>query len=78
MEQAAHNLKYNQKVFVTPPWEEIYCNDSERKQTFDEAALTYNHIVEAYAYSKYGYELIEIPKTDVKNRVEFILQHVNK
>lgn len=58
-------------VFVTPPWEEIYCQDEERKQSFEEAIETYNHIVSSY--HDYGYETIDLPKTPIENRVKFIL-----
>lgn len=74
LQQAIKAMPCNKKVFIIPPWEEIYCNDAERKQTFDEAVEVYRHIAEVY--SEYGFELIEVPKTDVESRVRFIVDHV--
>ena len=34
LKKAAHEYRYNPKVFLFPPWEEIYTNDTERKQDF--------------------------------------------
>ena len=68
-------LEYCRKVFIFPPWEEIYKNDAERKQDFNEAVATYNEMVSAY--KKFGYELIEVPKVSVKERAQFILSKMS-
>ncbi|WP_284449848.1 AAA family ATPase [Spongiibacter tropicus] len=70
--KSCHELAYNRNVFIFPPWELIYENDAERKQDFNEAVATYDEMVRAYEY--FGYELIEVPKASVEERVEFILQ----
>jgi predicted ATPase len=64
-------LDYCRKVFIFPPWEEIYENDAERKQDFNEAVATYDVMVSAY--TKFGYDLIEVPKASVKERAQFIV-----
>ncbi|CAM4330711.1 AAA family ATPase [Pseudoalteromonas ostreae] len=64
-------LGYCRKVFIFPPWEEIYENDAERKQDFDEALATYHEMMNAY--TKFGYDLIEVPKASIKERVQFIV-----
>lgn len=74
LEKAARTLKYNKKVFIAPPWEEIYCNDKERKQSFEEAVDTYRHMADVYR--EYGYELLELPKSSVADRLEFIFKHI--
>ena len=66
---------YNSKVFITPPWEEIYKHDTERRQTFDEAIETYRMMTKIY--SALGYELIELPKTPVRQRMVFVLENIN-
>lgn len=71
--KAVDTLKYNKTVFIAPPWEEIYCNDVERKQTFNEAIATYENI--SQAYKDYGYELVELPKVKVAERVKFIKEN---
>lgn len=35
---------YAQKVFILPPWKEIYELDNERKQTWEEAVYTFDKI----------------------------------
>jgi len=66
-----HELEYSKKVFIFPPWRSIYINDQERKQEFCEAVATFDEMVKAY--KKFGYELVEVPKCSVSERVEFIL-----
>lgn len=75
MDSIGKNSLYNQKVFILPPWEEIYHTDSERKQTWEEAVLTFTKMKETYL--NYGYEIIEVPKDTVENRVSFILNTIN-
>lgn len=66
---------YNNKVFIAPPWKEIYLHDTERKQLWGEAVETYHHIENAY--KELGYQLIEIPKGTVNERVDFILEQLS-
>ncbi|PSV95106.1 ATP-binding protein [Photobacterium angustum] len=68
-------LDYYRKVFIFPPWEEIYENDAERKQDFNEAVATYHKMVNAY--KKFSYDLIEIPKVSVKERAQFIISKLS-
>lgn len=65
---------YNNTVFLAPPWQEIYQHDTERKQTWEEAIETYNCVKNAY--DELGYNLIEIPKSTVTERVSFILDQL--
>lgn len=71
VEKAAKIFHYNRRVFIAPPWPEIFEQDSERKQTLDEAQRTYEEMVETYA--GYGYELVELPRLPVEERVRFML-----
>jgi predicted ATPase len=72
--KAAQTFRYHRRVFIAPPWREIFQPDHERKQDFDGAVRTYQSMVEAY--TEYGYELVEIPRVSVKERVEFILDGI--
>ena len=71
MVKAAELFRYNRRVFIAPPWPEIFAQDGERKQTFDEAARTYASMVSTY--SGFGYELVELPRAPVDARLAFIL-----
>jgi len=59
---------------VTPPWKEIFTNDPERPYSFDFAIEDYRSNVAAYR--ECGYELIELPKVPVSERVDFILREL--
>jgi predicted ATPase len=72
--KAAQTFRYHRRVFIAPPWREIFRVDHERKQDFDEAMRTYHSMVETY--SEYGYELVEILRASLEERVEFILDAI--
>ncbi len=69
--EAAAQYRTNTLVFLAPPWREIYRQDAERKQDWDEAVRTFERIREAY--DEVGYMTVEIPKDTVARRVSFIL-----
>jgi predicted ATPase len=71
--QACLDKKYT-KIFILPPWEEIYESDSARYENFNQAKTIYEHL--ALTYIKYGYELIEVPKDSIDNRILFILDQI--
>lgn len=64
------------KVFVLPPWEEIYESDEARYENYEQAKLIFEHLKETY--QKYGYNLIEVPKGTVTERIEFIFSELQK
>lgn len=71
--KACDTYKYS-KVFILPPWQEIYKSDNERYESFEQSNLIYNHLVETY--KKFGYNLIHVPKDTVENRVKFIYSYL--
>ncbi|MCJ7935712.1 MAG: AAA family ATPase [Chryseobacterium sp.] len=76
MQTIARELAYHRNVFILPFWKEIYENDAERKQSPEEAVHTFNCIKETYL--EYGYNVIEIPKGTVAERICFILGKINE
>jgi predicted ATPase len=70
----AQIYRYNQKVFLAPPWQQIYSTDAEHKQTFEEALVSFRRNKEVY--TEYGYDLVEIPVGTVETRVDFILASI--
>ncbi|WP_035667743.1 AAA family ATPase [Flavobacterium sp. 83] len=72
---ACKEYKYT-KIFILPPWEEIYTSDTERYENFEQAKNIDKHL--AATYQNYGYELIEVPKDSVANRILFILDKISK
>ncbi|MGL4291614.1 MAG: AAA family ATPase [Phreatobacter sp.] len=71
MAVAARMLRYNLRVFIAPPWPEIYRTDGERRQDLDEAERTYTAMVRTYR--QYGYDLVELPRAPVQARVGFVI-----
>lgn len=67
-------LRYYPIIFMAPPWKEIFCKDDERKHSFEDATSEYERLMSTYP--KYGYHLMELPKIDVKGRIEFILSNI--
>ncbi len=72
---ACRHNKYT-KIFLLPPWQEIYVSDNERYENYEQAREIYKHLVETY--QKYEYDLIEVPKDTVDNRILFILDLLSK
>ncbi|PRZ28234.1 AAA family ATPase [Flavobacterium granuli] len=64
------------KIFILPSWEEIYVSDEARYENYEQAKLIQNHLVETY--QGYGYDLIEVPKDTLDNRILFILDKISK
>jgi predicted ATPase len=71
--EAVRTRRYNRRVFVFPPWREIYRTDAERKQDWTEAERTFGVIMDALAMHKY--EPLVVPKADAKARAAFVLEH---
>jgi len=67
---AAKRYRYADTVFLLPPWQEIYVQDSERWQTFEEATVLDEHIRSAYHHA--GYNIVELPRSTILERTRFI------
>ncbi|WP_319937523.1 AAA family ATPase [Sphingomonas cannabina] len=70
IDAAAHEVRYNARVFIAPFWAEIYAHDAERKQSPELAEATQAAMVETYR--SYGYVLVELPRVGVAERVAFV------
>ena len=68
--------RYCPVVLMTPPWPEIYENDGERQKDFSEALREYEALVGAY--TRFGYQPLFIPKTDVQERVSFVTETLER
>ena len=71
---AAQKFRYNSTVFIAPPWREIFSQDQERKQDFNEAIRTYDSL--AATYKALNYKLVEIPRVPIEHRASFIVEHL--
>ncbi len=71
MKDAAEKRRYNRLVFIAPHWPEIYTQDEERKQDNAEAARTFAAMNSFYR--ELGYEVCELPRAGVAERVRFVM-----
>ena len=62
--------KYN-KVFMLRPWKEIYTQDNERYESFEQAIELDKFLRKTY--EDLDYSIIDIPFDTVENRCDFIL-----
>jgi predicted ATPase len=74
LNEICQNYRYD-KVFYFPLWEEIYTQDIVRIETIEEARKQDTLIRNGYL--SVGYELIDVPKSSIDERVEFILENIN-
>lgn len=75
LETAAKTFRYHRMVFIAPYWEAIFEQDAERKQDQEEAKATGRVMADIYAH--FGYQLVELPRVSVEERVAFVLDHLN-
>lgn len=75
VETAGKAYRYNRTVFIAPYWEAVFAQDDERKQDRIEAEATARVMADTYA--RFGYQLFELPKASVEERVAFVMNHIN-
>lgn len=73
MQEDCQNHVYD-KVFVFPPWQAIFLQDTERAESFEEAEKLHHALVETYEL--FGMNCIEVPKDSIQNRWQFILDRL--
>lgn len=69
--KATELFRYAPRVFIAPPWREIFAADAERRQDFAEAEATHAAMIETYA--GLGYELVPLPLAPIAERTRFVL-----
>lgn len=65
------SMRFCPLVFMVPPWPDIYCQDEERKHSLTEAMVEHERLMAFYP--QYGYQVVEVPKASVAERIDFIL-----
>jgi predicted ATPase len=71
---ALQHYRYARRVFMTPPWPELFSTDAERQHSFAAAEAEYFGLLESYAAS--GYEVVLIPKGTPAERADFVEQQL--
>ena len=72
--EAARRHRYNDLVFVLPPWPEIYTTDLDRRMTFDQSAAFGRRVLEIY--EELGYTVVDVPRAIPAERAAFIVDHI--
>lgn len=67
--------RYDQTVFLTPPWPEIYVVDDGRQHDMDEAVAEYDRLLTAYR--ELGYETAILPKCSVEERADYVIRRLS-
>ncbi|RAJ17062.1 AAA family ATPase [Olleya aquimaris] len=61
-------------VFILAPWQEIYKSDVVRYESFEQAKLIHQHLLNTY--KKYDYNLQDVPFGSIETRAQHILDVV--
>ena len=69
--EAIRSRRYNRRVFVFPPWREIYATDTERREDWSKMEGVFDDILRTLP--GLGYEPIIVPQATVAERAEFVL-----
>ncbi len=68
-------LRYHRRIFMTPPWPQIYTRDEARRHDLSDAEAEYARLLRDYA--ALGHQVVLLPKLDVMARVDFVLQSLD-
>lgn len=71
LREAVRTRRYNARVFIFPPWREIYAADAERRQDWPEAEATFDLI--CAMLDETGYTPVVVPKGSVEERAAFVM-----
>ncbi len=66
------NFPYYPTALILPPWREIYHNDAQRDQTYDDSIRIFGAI--CHWYVDCGYSIVEVPKMSIDDRCDFVRQ----
>lgn len=66
--------RFNNTVFIAPPWKEIYLTDTERDQSFEESIDIYERLKQWYG--EHHYDIVILPKDTIENRLKFLLSQI--
>ncbi|WP_096176517.1 AAA family ATPase [Cohaesibacter sp. ES.047] len=67
---------YAKRVFIVPPWQELFVGDDERRHDFD--AAVQEHLRITRTLEKLGYTLHVLPKVSVTERAELVLTKLDQ
>src|SRR3989344_4023737 len=71
LDTIAQSHRYHSRIFLAPPWPEIYVQDEERRHSMDEARAEFERLQRTYP--ALGYAVSRLPKIRVAHRADFVL-----
>jgi predicted ATPase len=71
---ALQRHRFHHRVFLAPPWPEIWVAYTERRHGFDAAVAEYRRLIEVYP--ALGYEVTILPRTSVSERADFVMSRL--
>jgi predicted ATPase len=72
LEKLGTSTCFHRRVFLAPPWLEIFGQDAERRHSLADAIAEYERL--SALYPKLGYETVVLPKVDVATRADYVLR----
>jgi predicted ATPase len=73
--KAAEACRYDNPIFMVPPWESIFVEDAERQHSFSDAVVEYEALLKTFM--ELGYMIVVIPQMAINNRINFILEELD-
>lgn len=73
-DNASWLFRYNTRIFIAPPWKEIYRTDEERKASYS-LACAFDKDLQVI-YKRLGYTLVNIPCATVEERADFVVDRL--
>lgn len=66
--------RYERVVFIAPPWQEIFHQDNERMESYEELLSIHQYLIDTY--ENLGYELRELPRIPIEERLHFVIKEL--
>jgi predicted ATPase len=70
LQQMGATYRYHHRVFLAPPWPEIFAEDEDRRHSLESAIAEYERLFEAY--TSLGYQIALLPKVSVSERADLV------
>lgn len=72
LDRLKQGYRYHPRVFLAPPWPEIYVHDSERRHDMSAALVEFERLRRVYPFL--GYTVSLLPRASVIERADFVLK----
>ena len=74
--RTAQSQRFYRRVFMTPPWPEIFDGDEDRRHDLSEGIAEYHRLLAAYGALRYEVDIL--PKASVAKRAEHVLSALGR